>query len=210
MDASGLGALASFSLEMFRRFGVEADLRAEVSAKAIALLDHAIHEGFSEALMMPSAEWQHDHTMDLAAAFATGDSGESPYIEVAGLVPLGRPDGPYLLLLRSDPRTDDDLRGLTAPALRRKLGQESSLTVTEYLVCQRALFERDGDRQFDDYAAEPSGWMWLAGSSDGERTAMAYWNGSRRRVEVTSCRTGSRNLRKGARRVRIIPLDPPS
>jgi hypothetical protein len=109
------------------------------------------------------------------------------------------------MLLRPE-GADDDLRGLTAPALRKVLGHDAGLTIGEYLVVQRAMFERHGDHRFDDYVGDPSGWMWLADSMVGERTAMAYWYGPKRRIEVTACKTGSKNVRKGARRARVIPL----
>lgn len=204
-DANDLGALHSFSTEFLRRCGIDVDLDAPQGASGS--LQGAIVDGYTDALQLPPADWQYQHTSELAACFGTVEDGAAPLVEAHGLRPVGRPSGGYLLLLHADPRADDDLRGLTAPGLRRALANSASLTVTEYLICRRAMLERHGDHRFYDYAGDPSGWMWLADSSDGARTAMAYWNPSRARVEVTACRTGSKNPRKGARRARIIPLE---
>lgn len=204
-DAHDLAPLLAYSIDVFGRLGSDAALVAPTDERSSAEIDDAIAEGFTDALLMPPAAWQQDHLADLAATFAAGDGWDAPYVDVDGLGPTGRPDGPYVLLLRPDATTDDDLRGLTAPVLRKALGTDSCLTITEYLVVQRTLFERYGDHRFDDYAAEASGWMWLPNSTDGTRTAMAYWNGAKGRVEVTACKTGSKNPRKGARRTRVVP-----
>ncbi len=210
LDTKAFAELVTFSAQTFERFGFDVDLgvTGHRGAEPPVLLDAAVADGFTDALVLPPAAWQQAHLARLAAAFATGVGWERPYVEVDGLAPLRRPAGAYVLLLRPDPRTDDDLRGLTAPGLRRALGGEACLTLDEYLVVQRTMFERFGDHRFDDYSADPSGWMWLADSADGQRTAMAYWYGPKRRVEVAACKTGSKNPRKGARRCRVIPLHP--
>lgn len=201
----GFAELQAASAATFGRAGLDVDLGGEVPPDALAA---AIADGFTLAIVLPGAGWQLEHREALASAFATGEGWDEPYLAVDGLVPEGRPEGPYVLAIQADPRRDDDLRGLTAPAIRKALGGDACLTVEEYLVVQRTMAERSGDHAFDDYSGDPSGWMWLAGSGDGARTAMGYWNGAKGRVEVTACKTGSKNPRKGARRARIIPLDP--
>lgn len=203
-SSDDLPDLLAYSGEIFDRFGFDIEFGAEVQEEAVAA---AIDDGFTNAIALPAADWLHEHRTALATGFGSCDGWESPYVEVDDLLPVGRPAGPYILALHADPRSDDDLRGLTAPALHKALGGAACLTVEEYLVVQRAMVERFGDHRFDDYSRNPSGWMWLADSTDGSRTAMAYWNGSKRRVEVAACRTGSKNPRKGARRCRVIPLE---
>ena len=201
-DVPGVIAL---STRLFEDAGLNADVSGRLDASSADLLERAIAEGFREAIALPAASWQRQHVNALASAFATGGDWGDPYLDIDGMSPVGRPPGSYLLLLRVGP-ADDELRGLTAPALRKQLGQDASLTVEEYLVVQRTMLVRNGDHRFDDYLGEPSGWMWLADSTVGDRTAMAYWYGPKRRIEVTACRTGSKNPRKGARRSRVVPL----
>lgn len=202
-----LGRLVAFSVKVFERLDLAVGLATSIDEESRTHLESAISDGYTDALVMPSTAWQRQHLVPLVGAFATVEGWGAPYVEVGDLAPARRPDSSYVLLLRPDPRSDDDLRGLTAPALRKALGEDACLTVNEYVVVQRVMFERFGDHRFDDYSADPSGWMWLADSTDGERTAMGYWNGAKRRVEVTSCKAGSKNPRKGARRCRIVPLE---
>ncbi len=202
-----LGRLVSFSEKAFDRLDLAVTFSASIGDESRARVAAAIADGYTDALLMPPAVWQQEHAGTLVGAFATGEGWDTPYVEVGGLAPARRPDSSYVLLLRPDPRSDDDLRGLTAPALRKALGEDACLTVNEYVIVQRLMVERFGDHRFDDYSAEPSGWMWLADSTDGERTAMGYWNGAKRRIEVVACKTGSKNPRKGARRCRIVPLE---
>jgi len=208
-DTAALDELLDVSARTFARFGLEVELPTTAPSGIGPLLEAAIAAGYTQALVMPSAVWQHEHLGELATAVAGGDGWAAPYVEVGELAPVGRPFGSYVLLVHHDPRHDDDLRGLTAPALRRALGGHACLTATEYLVAQRTMFDRHGDHRFDDYSADPSGWMWLADSTDGTRTAMGYWNGARARVEVTACKTGSKNPRKGARRCHVVALNEP-
>lgn len=203
-----LDALVDFSADVAARAGFGAPLASSAAQAVGSRLAPLIDAGFTEALVMPPADWQAANVERIVDVFARGDGWSAPYIDVEGLVPVGRPTGTYVLLIHHDPQVDDDLRGLTAPQLRRLVGEDRCLTVTEYLIVQRLLFERDGDHRFDDYSSEPSGWMWLAGSTDGTHTAMGYWNGSKARIEVTRCKVGSKNPRKGARRCRIIDLGP--
>lgn len=196
--------LLEYSKGIFKRFGFHVQLGTCVHKEALAA---AIDDGFTDAIALPDADWQHEHRAALAAAFGADDAWDDPYVEVDEMVPTGRPEGPYVLALHADPRSDDDLRGLTAQALRKSLAGTACLTVEEYLVVQRMIFERYGDHRFDDYSGDPSGWMWLADSTDHDRTAMAYWNKTKRRVEVSACKTGSKNPRKGARRCRVIPIE---
>ena len=197
--------LMAYSAGLFEDAGLDAPLSGALDDASADLLERAIAEGFREAIALPAASWQHEHVNALASAFASGGDWEAPYLDVDGAEPLGRPEGSYVLLLRPGP-ADEELRGLTAPALRKALGQDASLTVEEYLVVQHAMFGHHADHRFDDYLGEPPGWMWLADSTVGDRTAMAYWYGPKRRIEVTACRTGSKNPRKGARRCRVVPL----
>jgi hypothetical protein len=198
--------LIRWSTAFFERFGLAVDLPGGLRPGPAESLAQATADGFTDAIALPSATWQHQHLDRLATAMAGGDDRSTPDVAVEGVVAVGRPAGPYILLLRPDPTDDDDLRGLTAPGLRRLLGDDACLTVGEYLVIQRAMFDRHGDHRFDDYTGDPPGWMWLADSRVGERTAMAYWYGPKRRVEIAACATGSKNRRKGARRCRVIPL----
>jgi hypothetical protein len=205
-SAEDVGELTRFSSELFANHGFDVDLSGGLDGGSAEGLGRAISDGFIDAIALPDGAWQHDHLDRLAGAFAGSEDWTAPYVDAEGAVPVGRPTGPYIVLLRPDAADDDDLRGLTAPALRKALGSDATLTIGEYLVVQRARFERHGDHRFDDYVGDPPGWMWLADSMVGDRTAMAYWNGAKRRVEVTACKTGSKNARKGARRCRVIPL----
>jgi hypothetical protein len=203
-----VAAVVDESIRWFAAHGLDvaAELTVAADPVAVRLLTDAIADGFTAAMAMPSASWQQAQFSALVRAFGHHPDWDEPTVDVAGGAPTGRPTGPYLLLVHHDPRTDDDLRGVTAPALRRLLGSDTCVTVGEYLVLQRALFEHHGDHRFDDYQGEPPGWMWLADTTIGERTAMAYWYGPKRRIEITACKTGSKNPRKGARRTRIVPL----
>ena len=201
-----LDALIRFSTALFERHGFGVDLPDALDPLSTESLVDAIANGYTDAIALPSAAWQHEHLSRLATTFASGAEWDSPHLDVDGAAPLGRPAGSYILLVRPDRADDDDLRGLTAPALRKRLGHDTCLTVGEYLVVQRTMFERHGDHRFDDYTGDPPGWMWVADSAIGERTAMAYWYGPTRRLEVTACKAGSKNPRTGARRSRVIPL----
>lgn len=207
LSTNDVDGLVAFSSRTFARPGLEVAFPSLVRANAPGL-ESAIADGYTDALLMPPTAWQQEHAVAVVGAFASGDGWDAPYVEVGGLAPARRPATDYVLLLRPDPRSDDDLRGLTAPALRKALGEDACLTVNEYVIVQRLLAERFGDHRFDDYSADPSGWMWLADSTDGALTAMGYWNGAKRRIEVAACKTGSKNPRKGARRCRIVPLEP--
>lgn len=207
LSADDFDRLLAHSTATFDRLGVAFMFPPAARPHPPAALESAIADGYTDALLLPPATWQQAHRAELIGAFAGGDDATAPYVEVGGVAPQGRPaDAPYVLLLRRDPLSDADLRGLTAPALRKALGDASCLTVEEYLVVQRLMAERFGDHRFDDYSGDPSGWMWLADSTDGTVTAMGYWNGAKGRVEVTACKTGSKNPRKGARRCRVVPL----
>lgn len=207
LNAGDVDRLRAWSIELFATVGFDREVIGAGRVEPPSGLESAIADGFTDALVMPPVDWQQEHRAELAAAFAGSSGWGVPYVEVGDMAPVARPEGCYVLLLHPDSRTDDDLRGLSAPALRKALGADRCLTVTEYLVVQRAYFERHGDHRFDDYTAQQPGWMWLADSTDGARTAMAYWNGAKQRVEVTACKTGSKNPRKGARRCRIVALD---
>ncbi|MGF1595568.1 MAG: hypothetical protein ACFCVK_01330 [Acidimicrobiales bacterium] len=144
-----IGGLTAFSSATFDRSGVEGAFASAMGAKVLVALESAITDGYTDALLMPPTVWQQEHLAQLVAAFAAGDGWDAPFVEIGGLVPAGRPAAAYVLLLRPDPRSDDDLRGLTAPAVRKALGADACLTVNEYLVVQRLMFERFGDHRFD-------------------------------------------------------------
>lgn len=116
-----------------------------------------------------------------------------------------RPEGPYVLELA--PTIPDWSRGLTASGLRAVLAQRglSGLTVFEYLVLQRRAYEVNGDHRFDDYVGSPPGWSWLPASSSGPLLAMAYYYAANGRVEVSACKAGSKNPRKGSHVVTVVP-----
>lgn len=132
--------------------------------------------------------------------------GESSVVDEMVPAVAGRPDGPYLVIL--DEEIADWSRGLTAPALARALGEHgrSGLSVLEYLVLQRRAFEVYGDHRFDDYTGSSSGWTWLPASTSGPLHAMAYYYDKTDRVEVSACKSGSKNPRKGAYTVQVVPL----
>jgi hypothetical protein len=120
-----------------------------------------------------------------------------------------RPEGAYLLHLRPE-GVAPETRGLTAPAVRKALASwaGTSLTALEYLVLQRVFATAYGDHRFDNYGSEvdDTQWMWLPDSKLGDKTFMAYWNPKQSRVELTACRTGSKNARKGAHPTRIVAV----
>ena len=120
-----------------------------------------------------------------------------------------RPDGAYLLHLRPE-GVAPETRGLTAPSVRKALASwaGTSLTALEYLVVQRVFATAYGDHRFDYYgsAVDDTQWMWLPDSKLGDKTFMAYWNPKQSRVELTACRTGSKNPRKGAHPTRIVAV----
>jgi hypothetical protein len=208
LGANDYGALVEFSIAAFDGWDADVAFPPSADARWAVTLNSAIADGFTDAVLMPPIARQQQGFAQLVDRFATRNDWDTPYVEVSGLAPAQRPiNVAYALLLHTDPRTDDDLRGLTAPALRKALGSHASLTVNEYLIVQNLMFQRFGDHRFDDYSADPSGWMWLADSTDGALTAMGYWNSSKQRIEVTACKTGSKNPRKGARRCRIVALD---
>jgi hypothetical protein len=126
-----------------------------------------------------------------------------------GMEHSNRPEGAYLLHLRTD-GVAPETRGLTAPAVRKALASwaGTSLTALEYLVLQRVFATAYGDHRFDYYgsAADDTQWMWLPDSKLGDKTFMAYWNPKQSRVELTACRTGSKNPRKGAHPTRVVAV----
>lgn len=127
---------------------------------------------------------------------------------VDDLVPTaaGRPDGPYLVIL--DNVIADWSRGLTAPALNRALREHNrtGLSVLEYLIVQRRSFEVLGDHRFDDYTGSSCGWTWLPASTSGPLHAMAYYYDRTDHVEISACKSGSKNPRKGAYTTQVVPL----
>jgi hypothetical protein len=114
--------LIRWSTAFFERFGLAVDLPGGLRPGPAESLAQATADGFTDAIALPSATWQHQH-LRLATAMAGGDDRSTPDVAVdsrvgertAGVVAVGRPAGPYILLLRPDPTDDDDLRGLTAP-----------------------------------------------------------------------------------------------
>jgi hypothetical protein len=118
-----------------------------------------------------------------------------------------RPEGAYLLHLRPD-GVAPETRGLTAPAVRKALASwaGTSLNALEYLIVQRVFAAAYGDHRFDYYGSgvDDTQWMWLPDSKFGDKTFMAYWNPKQSRVELTACRTGSKNPRKGAHPTLIV------
>lgn len=156
------------------------------------------------AFAFPAAEQQR---AQLEAIVALGSFGGTASV-VDSVVPAvaGRPDGPYLVIL--DEEIAEWSRGLTAPALTRALRQHGSsgLSVLEYLIVQRRAFEVCGDHRFDDYTGSSSGWTWLPASTSGPLHAMAYYYEKTDRVEISACKSGSKNPRKGAYTVQVTPL----
>ncbi len=172
-------------------------------------------------LALPGAAALRERGAAIASAVAAepligiddGEQYSTPYApteeEFAAIEASGRPDAPYLLALDPD-QFDDDLRGLTAPALRKRLSGDntSSLTALEYLVVQRIMTAFYSDHRFDYYGTDVDNtrWMWLPDSTLGDKTFMGYWNPGKNRVELSMCRTGSKNVRKGAYRTTITAL----
>ena len=169
----------------------------------------------------PAPGVQRAHGGDLVAALASAeldgiDNAEqyaTPYApsveELPSIEDKGRPESPYLLAF--DPEVfADELRGLTAPAIRKQLAaaEQTSLTALEYVVLQRIMTEYYGDHRFDYYGTdvENTRWMWLPDSKLGDKTFMGYWNPGKNRVELSLCRAGSKNPRKGAYKTRIYPF----
>lgn len=173
------------------------------AAASQATAPMALTEGQS-AFAFPAVEQQRAQRDEIAAL---GSYGGAVSV-VDELVPevTGRPDGSYLIIL------DDEIahwsRGLTAPALSRALREHdrTGLSALEYLILQRRSFEIFGDHRFADYTATLSGWTWLPASTSGPLHAMAYYYDKTDRVEISACKSGSKNPRKGAYTVQVIPL----
>lgn len=201
------------------------DLAAEIQAKDEAGAPGAETETGTAHLpfrvCLPPAAIQRRHAARLVQALAARplravDAAEQysePFApsedELGAIEDRARPEGRYLLALDPD-EFRPELRGLTAPAIRKKLVAESrsSLTACEYLVVQRLMTAFYSDHRFDFYgsALDDTRWMWLPDSTLGDKTFMAYWNPGKRRVELSLCRTGSKNPRKGAYVTTIVPL----
>lgn len=176
---------------------------------------------FPFRLVLPPTSLQAVHVAAMVQALAATplkgiDEAEQytePYApspqELAAIENRARPCGAYLLSL--DPEDfAQDRRGLTAPAVRKWLEAAGchSLTALEYLILQRIFLDHYGDHRFDYYGAsvDDTRWMWLPDSVLGDTTFMGYWNPGRSRVELSACKTGSKNPRKGVYVTRILPL----
>jgi hypothetical protein len=205
------------SSEFLRSLGLD-ELAQAVPATAV---DSDTGDGFSFRFGFPPLAAQRATATALVAATAGSPLGglppneqyTEPYApsaeELAGMEHSNRPDGAYLLHLRPE-GVADETRGLTAPAVRKALAPwgGTSLTALEYLVLQRVFATAYGDHRFDYYGSEvgDTQWMWLPDTTLGDKTFMAYWNPRQSRVELTACRTGSKNPRKGAHPTRIVAV----
>lgn len=212
---ASLESVINESRRFFDDLGLSEAAKALAGAQASA---DAPAQPVRVALPPPAELRRHGAEIIAATAAAPLDGIEAgeqygepwaPTDEIGSIVDHRRPDGPYLLCL--DPAEfRDDLRGLTAPALRKRLEPEglTSLTAMEYLLVQRLMTHYFSDHRFDYYGSEVSDtrWMWLPDSTLGDRTFMGYWSPGKQRVELSMCRTGSKNPRKGAYVTQVIPL----
>lgn len=186
------------SAEWWRQHGFEALGWPHVAGEP----DHRAGDGGGFAF--PPLAQQREFAESIAA-LATYSEPARIDIDVLGSS-TDRPAGPYLLDLASS--IPEWSRGLTASGLRSALAEHSlsGLTVFEYLVLQRRAYEVYGDHRFDDYVGSPPGWSWLPASTSGPLVAMAYFYGASGRVEISECKAGSRNPRKGAHVAIVVPL----
>ncbi|TFD31141.1 hypothetical protein [Cryobacterium cryoconiti] len=115
-----------------------------------------------------------------------------------------RPNRPYALVLSHG--IPEWTRGLTSAGLRTALLEHRvlGLSVPEYLSLQRRAFEVFEDHRFDDYTGDPAGWTWLPASTAGPLWGMGYYNSLKGQLEVSACKAGSKNPRKGAHICRIV------
>jgi hypothetical protein len=203
------------SAEFFRSLGL-AELADGVPSNAA---ESDTGDGFSFRFGFPPLAAQSEASARLVEATAgtrlDGLSGMEQYgepyapsaEEFAAMEHSNRPEGAYLLQLRPD-GVAPETRGLTAPAVRKALAEwgGASLTALEYLVIQRVFAAAYGDHRFDYYgsAVDDTQWMWLPDTKLGDKTFMAYWNPKKSRVELTACRTGSKNPRNGAHPTRVV------
>ncbi len=130
LNAGDVDRLRAWSIELFATVGFDREVIGAGRVEPPSGLESAIADGFTDALVMPPVDWQQEHRAELAAAFAGSSGWGVPYVEVGDMAPVARPEGCYVLLLHPDSRTDDDLRGLSAPALR-KVGKTNKWGMTD-------------------------------------------------------------------------------
>lgn len=190
--------IVSQSAEWWREHGFDS------LSESLAAEDFDHHsDGSGGAFVFPPLAQQQEFAATIAALGAYSEPARIDF-DLA-LSVADRPTGPYLLELA--PSIPDWSRGLTASGLRAALAERSlsGLTVFEYLVLQRRAYQVHGDHRFDDYVGTPPGWTWLSASTSGPLVAMAYYYAATGRVEISACKAGSKNPRKGSHVVTVVP-----
>jgi len=179
----------------------------------------AAAEGFDGAFLFPSVGDQRMHFEEIlkrtamAPAFGLGkaDQYTQPLIgDVRALQTCevrNRPLKPYILLYRSGglPRETRDKRAGDVATFFASM-RWNGLTITEYLILQRLLCEKNRDHRYDLYSPDVSRsqWMWLLDSKPPTGVVMAYWNPARSRVELGMSNDDAANARRGAQPTIVI------
>jgi len=183
--------------------------------------EQARSEGFDSTFVFPSVAAQKIHfeaiVMQLANAPAFGLSKKEQYTQAA--IPdvrtlkttpsSNRPAGCYVLFYRTSP-FPRETREKSAPDVDRlfsALGW-TGLTVSEYLVLQRLLAEKNGDHRFDLYAPDSarSQWQWLLDTRLPSGAVTAFWNPQACRLEIGPAPDGGSTARRGAHPTVVVPV----
>ena len=179
----------------------------------------AAAEGFDSAFLFPSPGSQRMHFDEIlkrtAVAPAFGLSKADQYTQPA-IVDIralqtcevrNRPLGAYVLFYRSGPlpRETRDKKAADVQAFFGSM-RWNGFTVTEYLILQRLLCEKNRDHRFDLYSPDVarSQWMWLLDSKPPSGVVMAYWNPVRSRLEIGVSKDDAANARRGAQPTIVI------
>jgi hypothetical protein len=179
----------------------------------------AAAEGFDGAFLFPSVGDQRMHFEEIlkrtavAPAFGLGkaDQYTQPLIgDVRALQTCevrNRPLKPYILLYRTAgmPRETRDKRAGDVQTFFASM-RWNGLTITEYLILQRLLCEKNRDHRYDLYSPDVSRsqWMWLLDSKPPTGVVMAYWNPARSRIELGMSSDDAANARRGAQPTIVI------
>jgi hypothetical protein len=192
-----------------------------LSGEGQARSEQALSEGFDSAFVFPSVAAQKIHfdamVKQLATAPAFGLSKREQYtppaipeLRTLKTTPArNRPTGCYVLFYRTSP-FPRETREKSAPDVDKlfsALGW-TGLTVSEYMVLQRLLAEKNGDHRFDLYApdSERSQWQWLLDTRLPSGAVMAFWNPQGCRLEIGPAPAEVSTARRGAHPTVVVPL----
>jgi hypothetical protein len=192
-----------------------------LSAAGQSRSEQALSEGFDSAFVFPSVGDQKVHfeamVKQLATAPAFGLSRKEQYtppvipeMRTLKATPArNRPTGCYVLFYRTTP-FPRETREKSAPDVDKlfsSLGW-TGLTVSEYLVLQRLLAEKNGDHRFDLYAPDSarSQWQWLLDTRLPSGGVMAFWNPQGCRLEIGAAPDEVSTARRGAHPTVVVPV----